>query len=129
MLQFHGDESPAACGSYGRPYIKAVAMGGGVDLRAYAENYPDAAGFLLDSHLPGQPGGTGATFDWSQARVALGRPLILAGGLTPSNVAEAIHTTRAHAIDVSSGVESSPGVKDPDKIADLIDEVNRADTQ
>jgi len=126
-LQFHGDECPADCGQYGLPYIKAVAMQDGIDYALYTASYPDAAGFLLDSHRRGQAGGTGKTFDWAQIPKKQDRPLILAGGLTPENVAEAISQVQPYGIDLSSGVESSPGVKDAAKIQNLMKEVRRVD--
>ena len=127
LLQFHGDECPADCGSYGRPYIKAVAMQDGINYAAYAASYPDAAGFLLDSHSAGQAGGTGKTFDWAQIPRAYEHPLILAGGLTPENVAEAIQQVHPYGIDLSSGVESSPGIKDAERIQALMNEVRKID--
>ncbi|RMG60155.1 MAG: phosphoribosylanthranilate isomerase [Gammaproteobacteria bacterium] len=126
LLQFHGDECPADCSRYGWPYIKAIGMQGGTDAVRYAETYPDAAGFLLDSHAVGEAGGTGKTFDWS-AIPELERPLILAGGLNPDNVAEAVRTVRPWAVDVSSGVESEPGIKDAALIERFISEVRKAD--
>lgn len=126
MLQFHGNESPAFCRRFGRPYLKAVGMGG-ADPRAYAAQYPDAAGIMLDSHAQGQAGGTGAAFDWRQTPRDLGRPLILAGGLTPSNVHEAVRIVRPWAVDVSSGVERAPGIKDAQAIRDFAAGVRMAD--
>ena len=108
LLQFHGRESAAECGAFGRPYIKALPMGspGSVD---YSE-WPDAAALLLDAHAAGGMGGSGRTLDWS-ALEAPSRPWMLAGGLTPDNVAEAVRILRPPAVDVSSGVESAPGIK------------------
>jgi phosphoribosylanthranilate isomerase len=127
VLQFHGDESHAFCAGFGRPYLKALPMGGqGVDPNLAASHHPHASGFLLDSHAPGAVGGTGAVFDWSMIPV-FERPLILAGGLHPSNVAEAVRLVRPWAVDVSSGVESAPGVKDFIKMAEFVDEVRYAD--
>ncbi len=130
LLQFHGDECPADCGTFGLPYIKAVGLAGGTDAAAYAAAYPDAAAFLLDSHAPGAAGGTGRTMDWSALRgLALPRPWLLAGGLNPDNVAEAIATVRPWGIDLSSGVESAPGIKDAALIERLMNEVRRVDCQ
>jgi phosphoribosylanthranilate isomerase len=127
ILQFHGDESSAFCAGFGRPYLKALAMGGqGADPGADASQHPQASGFLLDSHTPGAVGGTGAVFDWTRIPV-FERPLILAGGLRPENVAEAVRLVRPWAVDVSSGVESAPGVKDFIKMAKFVDEVRYAD--
>lgn len=126
LLQFHGDECPAECGDFGRPYIKAVRMREGLDVRAYARTYPDAAGLLLDAYDAAAPqirGGTGQTFDWSRVPGGLPVPLILAGGLTPENVAEAVRATRPYAVDVSGGVEAAKGIKDVARIAAFIDNV------
>lgn len=115
VLQFHGSESPTYCRQFPRPYMKAVGMKGLADsggFAAYADRYPDAQGFLVDSHAPGAAGGTGETFDWTQVPQDYPKPIILAGGLNPDNVAAAIRASRVYAVDVSSGVESSPGVKD-----------------
>lgn len=125
MLQFHGREQPDFCRQFRLPYLKAVSAAAD-SLVAAERDYGDAAGLLVDSHVPGGLGGTGRTVDWNQVR--LGRlPLILAGGLTPDNVAEAVRTVRPWAVDVSSGVESAPGVKDPDAIRRFIEEAKRGD--
>jgi len=129
MLQFHGDECPADCGAYDRPYLKAVPMGGAIDVAGYMNTYPDAAGFLLDSHAPGMAGGTGETFDWRVIPPKLPRPVILAGGLSADNVAQALHQNRVWGVDVSSGVEQSPGIKDAAKMAAFIDEVKSVDSE
>ncbi|MFZ1387430.1 MAG: phosphoribosylanthranilate isomerase [Thiolinea sp.] len=119
LLQFHGSESPAYCAQFKRTYLKAVGMKGIAEsggFAAYADQYPDAQGFLVDSHAPGAAGGTGETFDWTQVPQGYLKPIILAGGLTAENVAEAIQVSGVYAVDVSSGVESSPGIKDPAKV-------------
>ena len=120
LLQFHGAEDPADCRLYGRPYIKAVRMAPGMDVVAEARRYADAAGLLLDTFEPGSAGGTGRTFDWTRIPAELGKPLILAGGLTPENVAAAVRAIKPYAVDVSSGVEQSKGIKDAAKIAAFI---------
>jgi phosphoribosylanthranilate isomerase len=120
LLQFHGAESPEDCRQYGRPYIKAIRMAPGVDVAAEAGRYPEACGILLDAYDPQAAGGTGASFDWTRVPRDLGRPLILAGGLTPENVAQAVRQVRPYAVDVSSGVESSKGIKDAARIAAFI---------
>lgn len=120
VLQFHGSETPEYCRQFPRPYMKAVGMNGLAEsggFAAYADRYPDAQGFLVDSHAPGAAGGTGETFDWTQVPQDYSKPIILAGGLMPENVAEAIRMSRVYAVDVSSGVESAPGVKDNAKVA------------
>ncbi len=126
LLQFHGDEPPEACEAFGRPYLKAVPMREGVDLPAVAHRYRSACGLLLDSFHEGLRGGTGVTFDWSRVPRDLGLPVVLAGGLDPGNVAEAVRAVRPYAVDVSGGVEVSKGVKDPARVRAFIREVDRA---
>jgi phosphoribosylanthranilate isomerase len=121
LLQFHGEEEAAYCRGFGMPYIKAVAMGSGRSLERAEQAFADASGLLLDSHRAGQPGGTGQTFDWAEIP-ALGLPLILAGGLTPANVRQAVRRVRPWAVDVSSGVEDAPGIKNADSMKAFIDE-------
>jgi phosphoribosylanthranilate isomerase len=119
MLQLHGDEGPAFCAEAARrtgaKVIKAVRVRGGADLQALAIFHTDF--HLLDSYLPDRRGGTGETFAWEIARAHRGpAPVILSGGLTPGNVAEAMAVVEPYAVDVASGVELSPGRKDPDKL-------------
>lgn len=116
LLQFHGDESPAFCDQFFLPYIKAIRVREGVDLLQYAALYHHAKGLLLDTYTAGMPGGTGHVFDWKLIPQALPLPLILSGGLNPSNVIMAIKQTRPWAVDVSSGVEAAKGIKDEKKI-------------
>jgi phosphoribosylanthranilate isomerase len=123
VLQFHGDEPAEDCRPYGRPYIKAIRMRLGLDLRRAALAYPDAAALLLDAYVVGIEGGTGLSFDWSRVPRDLPRPLILAGGLTPDNVTRALALTRPYAVDVSGGVERDKGVKDEDKMRRFIQSV------
>jgi phosphoribosylanthranilate isomerase len=120
LLQFHGDETPADCMRFGRPYIKAVRVNRDTDLLKCAADFDTARGLLLDAYVPGVPGGTGERFDWSLIPTDLSRPVILSGGLTPDNVAEAIQRVRPWAVDVSSGVEAEKGIKDAHKIAQFI---------
>ncbi len=138
LLQFHGAESPEFCRAFGRPYVKAVPVGGNAartDLLEYAARYPDARGLLFDAPpSDGQPGGTGRTFDWDALPLELSRPLVLSGGLTAANVGGAIRRLRPWAVDVSSGVEvvgpdGTPvrGSKDPARIIAFIKEVRHAD--
>lgn len=122
LLQFHGNESVAECAAHGMPYLKAVPMATVMDVSSYATRFPGAAGFLLDAHAIGEPGGQGARFDWSK-RPQLDRPLILAGGLDADNVGEAIRRMRPFAVDVSSGIESAPGIKDATRMQAFIDAV------
>lgn len=121
VLQFHGAETESFCRSFARPYLKALRMKPGIDVAAQAGLYQSAAGVLLDAYHPALPGGTGEVFDWQQIPQFLPRPLILAGGLRPDNIARAVATVRPWAVDVSGGVESSPGVKDPGLIREFID--------
>jgi phosphoribosylanthranilate isomerase len=120
LLQFHGDESPADCARYGRPYIKAVRVNRDTDLIKCAADFEDARGLLLDAYVPGVPGGTGERFDWSMIPETMPKAVILSGGLTPDNVAEAVEQVRPWAVDVSSGVEMAKGIKDAHKIAQFI---------
>lgn len=115
-LQFHGDEPESDCIIYGRPWIKALRVQPGQDVKARMAEWPNASGILLDAYHPTQHGGTGLQFDWSLVPPASQRRIILAGGLTPENVAEAIAQTRPYAVDVSGGVEATKGVKDAAKI-------------
>jgi phosphoribosylanthranilate isomerase len=120
LLQFHGNETPADCARYGRPWIKAVRVKPDTDLLKCAADFDAARGLLLDAFVPGVPGGTGERFDWSLIPPALPKPVILSGGLTPDNVAEAVQRVRPWAVDVSSGVEASKGIKDAHQIARFI---------
>ncbi|MDH4569455.1 phosphoribosylanthranilate isomerase [Pseudomonas sp. BN414] len=120
LLQFHGDESPADCGGYGRPYIKALRVKPGDDVAAAIARYPEASGVLLDTYVAGTPGGTGEAFDWSLVPRNAAKPVILAGGLTPENVGDAVRQVRPYAVDVSGGVEASKGIKDAAKIQAFI---------
>lgn len=128
LLQFHGDEDEPFCAQFGLPYLKAVAMSRSQDLSACASRYATAAALLLDSHAADGMGGTGRVFDWSQVR-PVGKPLMLAGGLRPENVAEGIQSVRPYAVDVSSGIESAPGVKNFEKMRDFVQAVRLADAQ
>lgn len=116
LLQFHGDESSADCEGYHRPYIKALRVKAGDDIAASCDAYPRASGILLDTYVEGVPGGTGEAFDWSLVPRGLSKPIILAGGLSAQNVAQAIAQVRPYAVDVSGGVEQAKGIKDPAKI-------------
>jgi phosphoribosylanthranilate isomerase len=120
LLQFHGRESNTFCAAFGMPFVKAVAMGGSGAESDPHDAYPDAEGLLYDSHAPGAPGGQGRVFDWSLLPRD-GRRLWLAGGLTVDNVAEAVERCHPWAVDVSSGVEDSPGVKNHDLVRRFVD--------
>jgi phosphoribosylanthranilate isomerase len=130
MVQLHGDEGPVYCGEVARrtgcKVMKAVRVRSGADVRALGAFHTDY--HLLDSYAPGVPGGTGETFAWEIARTHRGPvPVILSGGLTPENVADAVATVRPYAVDVASGVERAPGKKDPDKLEAFAAAVRAAD--
>ncbi len=121
LLQFHGDEPAGLCGGYEIPYIKALRMVPGLDVAATAALYHDAQGILLDAYRPGVAGGTGEVFDWETVPEGLKKPIILAGGLTPTNVSEAIAQVHPYAVDVSGGVEAAKGIKDRHKITAFVE--------
>lgn len=131
VLQFHGDESPEYCEQFHKPYLKAIRVKAGVDLLQCASNFHTAQGLLLDAHVEGIPGGTGAVFDWKLIPEQLPLPLILSGGLDAENVAAAISQVKPYAVDVSSGVEAAKGIyalkgiKDAAKIARFMNEVRQ----
>ena len=127
LLQFHGIETAQDCVRFRVPYLKAIAMGGGVDPAEVVRAHPAATGFLLDGHAVGEQGGSGKTFDWSATVQAFSKPIVLAGGLTAQNVGAAIRAMRPYAVDVSSGIESAPGIKDAAKLRAFIDAVRAAD--
>ena len=120
LLQFHGDETAHYCRQFNRPYIKALRMKPDLDPLEAMVPYADARGFLLDAYRRGVPGGTGDTFDWQRVPQSSERPIVLAGGLNPDNVAQAIRIARPQAVDVSGGVEASPGRKDPHRVRAFI---------
>ncbi len=124
LLQFHGNETPEYCHAFPKPYVKTIHMTPDVNLHAEDRRYTDAAGLLLDTYSPTAAGGTGQTFDWNRIPSDLKKPLILAGGLTSANVAEAVRRVHPYAVDVSSGVESAKGIKDAKKISAFIDAVH-----
>ncbi len=129
VLQFHGDEDDAFCRAFRVPWMKAIPMANGEawDARTLQRRWPHADGFLFDSHGAGKGGGTGKAFDWSRIPTGLHRPFVLAGGITPDNVFDAIHATLPWAVDVASGIEVSPGIKDGEKMRRFVAEVRRAD--
>jgi len=121
LLQFHGSENAEYCRQFGLPYIKAVSMDSELAARRAETDFPDAAALLLDSHPAGGLGGTGQVFDWSMIPAST-MPLILAGGLSPENVGRAVAQVKPWAVDVSSGVEDEPGVKNAGKMQKFIRE-------
>ncbi|MHB2080231.1 phosphoribosylanthranilate isomerase [Pseudomonas asiatica] len=126
LLQFHGDETPQDCEGYHRPWIKALRVRPGDDLEAACQLYAGARGILLDTYVPGVPGGTGEAFDWSLVPARLSKPIILAGGLSADNVGQAIAQVRPYAVDVSGGVEQAKGIKDAAKIEAFMHAVKQA---
>lgn len=126
LLQFHGDESPEYCQGFARPYLKAMRVKPGVDLVQYAAQYAQAKGLLLDAHVEGVAGGTGQSFDWNLIPAHLSLPVVLSGGLHPANVTQAIKRVQPAAVDVSSGVEATKGIKDAAKIAAFMQGVRNA---
>lgn len=120
LLQFHGDEDRDYCEQFGRPYMKALRMKPGLNVNDVIGAYPSAAGILLDAYRKGVPGGTGESFDWQRVPQQASRPIVLAGGLTPDNVSQAIAQTAPYGVDVSGGVEASPGKKDFEKVVAFI---------
>jgi len=129
LLQFHGLEQEDFCLKFGRPYIKAVGMVGQQDVAAFAASYPASRGLLLDSHAIGEDGGSGHVFDWGTIPESIRSQITLAGGLTADNVARAIEQVRPFAVDISSGVESSGGIKDEALIKAFMNEVKRVDCE
>ena len=123
IVQFHGDEAPEFCRQFGKPYWKAVRVRSAQDIAEAAGRYADAAALLLDAHIEGQYGGTGQVFDWRLLPETMPLPWILSGGLNPGNVAAAVRQTGAAWLDVSSGVEQAPGIKNRDLMADFIRQV------
>jgi phosphoribosylanthranilate isomerase len=126
LLQFHGDETPEQCEGYHRPFIKALRVKAGDDIEAACKLYSKASGILLDTYVEGVPGGTGETFDWALIPKGLSKPVILAGGLSSANVAQAIAQVRPYAVDVSGGVEKNKGIKDHEKIRAFMSAVHGA---
>ena len=126
VLQFHGDEDAAYCRQFARPYLRAARVRPGLDLIEFARSFPDARGLLLDAFVEGYGGG-GHVFDWTLIPPDLPGFLVLSGGLTATNVGAAIERVRPVAVDVSSGVEMSKGIKDHSKIAAFVAAVRKAD--
>lgn len=124
LLQFHGDEDEAYCAQFHKPYIKAIRMSPGLDIKDVMADYPSARGFLFDAWNKDKYGGTGETFEWQRLSGLDEIPYVLAGGLNPDNIGEAVATARPYAVDVSGGVEVSPGVKSSELIQQFIDGVN-----
>jgi phosphoribosylanthranilate isomerase len=129
LLQFHGQETNEQCNCFGLPFIKSIAMQRETDLLSLMSGYPDAAGFLLDAWQPELHGGGGVAFDWQQVPEGIPVPIILAGGLTPGNVATAIGSVQPYAVDVSTGVEVDKGIKSREKIEAFMREVRNSEAR
>lgn len=129
LLQFHGTETVNFCESFAKPYIKALGVSGEDNVVERVKSYASARSVLLDSHVHGAAGGTGETFAWLSIPEELRRNIILAGGLNPDNVAQAIQQVRPYAVDLSSGVESAPGIKDINLMTRLMQEIKRVDCE
>jgi phosphoribosylanthranilate isomerase len=133
LLQFHGQEDDGFCRSFGLPYVKGIPMRGldpgqrATQATQLHLRYPGASAFLFDGHAEGGAGGTGQVFDWSTIPTGLNKPFVLAGGLRPDNVFDAVISTLPWGVDVASGIESAPGIKDGDKMRRFVEEVRRAD--
>jgi phosphoribosylanthranilate isomerase len=127
LLQFHGTEEPGLCEKFALPYIKSIRMRDDVDILDLEARHRHARALLLETFVPGVVGGTGQSFDWSRSRVCRRLPVILAGGLEASTVARAIEEASPYALDVSSALESSPGIKDHDAIRGFMNAVGAAD--
>ena len=127
LLQFHGQECPEYCARHRRPWIRAVRVRPETDLLAARTEFANGRGLLLDAYRPGVPGGTGETFDWDRIPPQMASGIVLAGGLNPDNVGDAVRSVRPFAVDVSGGVESRKGIKDPAKIKAFIEEVRSAE--
>ncbi|MGS2723292.1 phosphoribosylanthranilate isomerase [Porticoccus sp. GXU_MW_L64] len=125
LLQFHGDEPPEFCEQFGMPWCKAIRMAPDLDVVAEAEKFANAQALLFDAWQKDKYGGTGKVFEWQRVP-QLGKPVILAGGLNPDNVVEAVKTVRPYAVDVSGGVEAAKGVKSPEKMQQFIERAKSA---
>ncbi|WP_439133626.1 phosphoribosylanthranilate isomerase [Pseudomaricurvus sp.] len=125
VLQFHGDESEEYCQQFQRPYLKALRMKDDLDVPKAMAKFTSAVGVLLDAYRPGVPGGTGETFDWQRVPTQSSMPVVLAGGLNPENVATAVESTQVYGVDVSGGVEASPGKKDTEKMLAFVRHAKR----
>ncbi|MEZ5582991.1 MAG: phosphoribosylanthranilate isomerase [Candidatus Competibacteraceae bacterium] len=127
LLQFHGNEQPDYCATFGLPFIKAVPMGAGADVADYARRFAAASGLLLDNYGGDQIGGSGQLFDWARIPPQIHKPVILAGGLSAANVGAAVQRIRPFAVDVSSGVETAKGIKDSQLIRAFVSAVEKGE--
>ena len=123
--QFHGDENAKFCNKFNKDFVKAIRVNAETDFEKINYSFGKAKMLLLDSHEEGSYGGTGKSFDWDLIETKLKIPFLLAGGIDTINVEKALASVSCQGIDVSSGVESKPGKKDPNKVRDLIKKVRR----
>lgn len=128
LLQFHGNETPADCARFGRPFLKALRMREETDVGDELVRFAQAQALLLDTYKAGTPGGTGERFDWRRVPPECAARIVLAGGLNPENVGRAVTQVRPYAVDVSGGVESAPGVKDWRRMREFVAAVQAADS-
>ncbi len=127
-IQYHGDEKPEDCEKFGVPYYKVLRVNSQTDIDNMASRYNSASAVMLDTYVKNIPGGTGKAFDWSILKnINIQKPLILAGGLTPENIYQAVLTVKPYAVDIASGTEIKPGIKDAVKIKETIIAVREAD--
>ncbi|WP_051207317.1 phosphoribosylanthranilate isomerase [Saccharospirillum impatiens] len=127
VLQFHGDEPPEFCAGFDRPWIKALRVQDAQSLERALDRYQNADGLILDAFKAGVPGGTGEIFQWTLIPERWRRRIVLAGGLTPANVNEAVRAIRPQGVDVSGGIEAEKGLKSPDKMTEFMRQVTLAD--
>ncbi|WP_101759629.1 phosphoribosylanthranilate isomerase [Oceanicoccus sp. KOV_DT_Chl] len=127
LYQYHGDENAADCMQLGRPYMKALRMRPDIVLLDEIASFSSAQAILLDAYQPGVPGGTGERFDWQRIPPQIRPQIVLAGGLQPDNIEQAVSSVKPFAVDVSGGVEESPGIKSSEKIMQFIQGVQCAD--
>jgi phosphoribosylanthranilate isomerase len=125
LLQFHGGETELQCNRFGHPYIKALRMKPDTDVHSAIAPYESAQGILLDTYVAGVPGGTGECFDWHRVPFPSPKPIVLAGGMTPENVAQSVEIAKPYGVDVSGGVEASAGIKNPEKVRQFIENAKR----
>ena len=125
LLQYHGEETPSQCQAPGLPYMKAIRVNDDTDLGEASRRFASAKALILDTHDDKLWGGSGQTFDWDLVPADIELPVVVAGGLTPANVSDAILRLHPYGVDVSGGVEQSPGIKDAAKITSFIEEVDR----
>lgn len=123
LLQFHGDESVAFCQQFNKPFIKAIHPDSGEHIQRVVQDFAPARALLLDTPSAKAKGGTGLTFDWNIIPQQLSKPYLLAGGLNEFNILDALNACQPYAVDLCSGVEAAPGVKDHDKMTRFMSKI------